>query len=149
MPSAWSITLGILSPLPSALSCHLAGTRQTITVVAKCERLWQRGNGHGNGRVRCTWQCLPSVPLSALGKQKRLWRPPHRNGRLRACAVHVTLFAECLFQTLSKDGLCRVPAGQHSAKSGFAECQLAGTRQRFIPLSASCSPSAFWWALDK
>ena len=148
--SAKFIKCRVPVPLHSALQyvCRVPqfGTRRSITVTAveKWERSWQQRNGLGE--LACAVHVTVFVECPLVGTRQTITavRPPHRNGRVRACVVHVTLFAECLFRTLGEDGLCRVPACQHTAKRGFVECQPAGTRQRYIPPSVSCSPSAFW-----
>ena len=155
MPSACSFTLGITICLPSApiwhsakhvfTECHLTGTRQTITVTAveKWERSWQQRNGLGE--LACAVHVTVFAECRLWGTRQRFVcrvspcrhsankSIPQRNGRLRVGA----------------DALCRVSTDWHSAKCVFAECYLAGTRQRDRPSSASCSPSACFLALGK
>ena len=138
MPSAWSIALGITIYLPSAPSWHSAKH-----VFAECYLAGTR----------------QTITVTAVEKWERSWQQRNGLGEL-ACAVHVTVFAECRLWGTRQRSICRVSPCRHSANKSsphrngrlrvgavhvtiFTECQLAGTRQ-----SVSL-PSANWPALGK
>lgn len=100
-----------------------------------------------------------SIMVTAVEKWERSWQQRNGLGEL-ACAVHVTVFAECRLWGTRQRFVCRVSACRHSANKSiphrngrlrvgavhvtlFAECQLTGTRQSVSLLSA------IWLALGK
>ena len=139
--------------------CRVYGTRH-YNIFAECPKLtlgeacfcrvlpsWHSANNNGNGRGKmgtfvataCAGHVTEFAEWVPPCRHSANKSSPHRNGRLRASAGGCG----------ARDGIYRVSTGRHSAKCVFAECQLAGTRQRDIPPSASCSPSACCLALGK